>query len=282
MAARLLPVAMVASLALVTVLWNAHAGLTWEGPSLAALALGTCPMLAVAGYAYARGAASLAAFAFFAYIYMVYPLLGVRLSYLVTTLDFPLIDRHLAGFDASIGFDWQAYANLIQRNGFISSTILTAYMSPIIQAIASAAIFSYLRMTGRQFEMLFTLALALFIVVAIYAVLPAVGPQSQLGRTLAFEQNIRALRSGGTGPFPYFGIVSFPSYHTVMAIVFTYSHRGIKATFWPVAALNGLMLFGIPVFGDHYAADMVAGSLVALTSIVLASRLYGGRTSAGA
>ena len=58
------------------------------------------------------------------------------------------------------------------------------------------------------------------------------------------------------------GIVTFPSYHTVLAILFVYTHRGLRWTFPPVAVLNGLMLAAIPSVGGHYVVDMIGGALV--------------------
>ena len=65
------------------------------------------------------------------------------------------------------------------------------------------------------------------------------------------------------------GIVRFPSFHTALAVIFTYAHRGIRWSFPPVAALNGVMLRSIPSEGGHYLVDMIAGGAVALVAIGL-------------
>ena len=65
------------------------------------------------------------------------------------------------------------------------------------------------------------------------------------------------------------GIVTFPSFQTVSAIVYAYGFR--KSGRWGIAIflLNIVMLLSIPAFGDHYLVDMLAGAVVFLISITV-------------
>ncbi len=65
------------------------------------------------------------------------------------------------------------------------------------------------------------------------------------------------------------GIITFPSYHTVLAVLLVYVYRGQGRIFLGVVILNILMLLSIPVYGSHYFGDMLAGALIALLSICL-------------
>ena len=60
------------------------------------------------------------------------------------------------------------------------------------------------------------------------------------------------------------GVVSFPSFHTTMALAYAYGFRRAGAIGWIVGALNFVMLFSIPFFGGHYLVDMIAGVLMAI------------------
>jgi len=61
--------------------------------------------------------------------------------------------------------------------------------------------------------------------------------------------------------------VSFPSFHTTMALVYIYGFRRAGVIGWLVGALNALMLVAIPFFGGHYLVDMIAGAGVMLASL---------------
>ena len=270
----LLPFALSLALALVTLAWNGVVGLSWNGPAFGTILLASAPLLVLATYAAFRGMKGFAEAIVFACAYMLVPLIAVRLSFLVTTLHFPLVDARLTTFDHALGFDWAHWARFINGHPWLHALTFTAYMSPIEQALGSVAIFSFLGRGRRNAEMLFALVLALIAVIAIYTFLPELGPASLVGAHNQMEASIIALRAGSLGPFPYVGVVSFPSFHTIMAIVFTFSHRGLRS-FWPVAMLNTLMLLGTPTYGDHYLADMCAGAALAAVALMVTCAIYG-------
>jgi len=105
------------------------------------------------------------------------------------------------------------------------------------------------------------------------AALPAVGPFVHFfGRPTEDIVVLMSLRSGGPHTFVinYLqGIITFPSFHTVLAIIFIYVHRPPSRSFIPVAILNGLMLLGIPSEGHHYLVDMISGTVVVALSIAI-------------
>jgi len=63
------------------------------------------------------------------------------------------------------------------------------------------------------------------------------------------------------------GVIAFPSFHAVLAVLFTYAHRH-SATFAPMAALNAVMLVSIPSEGGHYLVDVFGGIAVAIVAIL--------------
>jgi membrane-associated phospholipid phosphatase len=78
-----------------------------------------------------------------------------------------------------------------------------------------------------------------------------------------------ALRGGGPLSFDLSqlqGLISFPSYHTVLAVLLTYAHRR-SLLLIPIALVNGIMLFSIPTVGQHYLVDIIAGAAVAVLAI---------------
>ena len=65
------------------------------------------------------------------------------------------------------------------------------------------------------------------------------------------------------------GIVTMPSYHTVMAVLLTYAFRRTGLVGYGIATLNLVMLLSIPPIGGHYLVDMLAGGALALGAIAV-------------
>ncbi len=65
------------------------------------------------------------------------------------------------------------------------------------------------------------------------------------------------------------GVVTFPSYHTVLAILFAYAHRG-RWSFPIFLLINCLMIASIPSEGGHYLSDVLAGAGLAVVAIAAA------------
>ena len=67
------------------------------------------------------------------------------------------------------------------------------------------------------------------------------------------------------------GLVCFPSFHTVLVIMFCYALRGTWL-FWPAAVLGGLTMPSLPPIGGHYLIDIPAGAALALLAILVVRR----------
>ena len=94
----------------------------------------------------------------------------------------------------------------------------------------------------------------------------ASGPlrRSDGGGDIAYLRDVLALRAGGPWHFELLamhGIVTMPSYHTVMAVLFTYAFRRTGLIGYGIATLNLVMLLSIPPIGGHYLVDMCGGAL---------------------
>ena len=65
------------------------------------------------------------------------------------------------------------------------------------------------------------------------------------------------------------GIITMPSYHTVLAVLFTYAFRRTGLVGYGIATLNLVMLLSIPPIGGHYLVDVLAGGALALGAIAV-------------
>jgi membrane-associated phospholipid phosphatase len=66
------------------------------------------------------------------------------------------------------------------------------------------------------------------------------------------------------------GIVTFPSFHTIWAVLLIAAFRG-RWLFWPIAALNSLVLLSCVTTGMHYFVD-VLGGLIVTAIVIIATR----------
>src|SRR5258706_11540378 len=88
-------------------------------------------------------------------------------------------------------------------------------------------------------------------------------------------QDLHGLRDGTLTTVALYdikGIITLPSYHTVLAILLTYVYRNQPRMLSVVLPLNLLMLVAIPSVGGHYLADILAGGAVAALSIWIVER----------
>lgn len=265
---ELVPATLVAAIVLVSVLWNTHAGLSWT-PPLRPLSL----LLAIAAFV---GVAVLFSTLWpqpvlveIATYFGLWPLLlifGVRLNYLAATLDFPLQDAFLTRADAFLGFDWRSWASTLWANPLVIDPLIAAYSSHIFQSLILVCVFAIWGPRGRNRELLIAIAIAALGTVAIFAVLPAFGPNRAYGIASNWDPVLTALRAGSLAPQPYVGLVTFPSYHASMAVIFATSMRGYRAGFALSILFNGLMIVSTVPLGYHYLVDVIAGCAIGFTA----------------
>lgn len=142
----------------------------------------------------------------------------------------------------------------------------------------------------RAYRFLSAFGLAAVITLALFSLMPAVGPFSHLWRgAIPYMPDselwqpglIPALRAHSLTVVDLSelrGIVSAPSFHTAAAVLYIAAAWRIPSLRWPILALNTAMLLSTPVEGTHYLVDMILGALAALAAILLMR--VGGWTSA--
>jgi PAP2 superfamily len=268
------PVVIVAAVAATALAWNRWSGLTWQQPALPALLCAPALCFVIAAiYSTVRPQPVIAEVACYFGLWLVYPVFGTRLTHLANAAGYPLQDEILAGLDAAIGFQWSDWARVISTYSLVVKIQEFAYQSYAWQPALSIIVFAIWGPRGRNRELLTSVLLALIPTVAISIFLPAIGPTDIHGYFTPSGSIVRALRDGSGAQLPYVGIICFPSFHTVMAVLFAVAHRGNRWTFPPFIALNALMLTAIPYTGDHYLTDIIGGTGVAVVALFGARRL---------
>ena len=111
------------------------------------------------------------------------------------------------------------------------------------------------------------------VTVFIWAIVPALGPFAKHGGgNVAYVQDVSKLRASGPWHFELGamdGIITMPSYHTVMALLIAYAFRQTGPVGFGMAALNAAMLLSIPSVGGHYLVDVLAGGAIAFGVVAI-------------
>ncbi len=196
-------------------------------------------------------------------------LVGI-LSYLAASLGAPLRDDEFVRLDAVLGFHWQSFFRWLGAHPTIGFVLEFAYFSFLLQVFGTVGYFSLTGQDERNREFLSMLLLSSLIVVAISGIVPALGPWAHFGVKVSplidHVPHIELLRSGAPVTFEIHemkGLVTFPSFHTVAALLLIYVHRCRRWLFIASVMLNGLMLVSVPTVGSHYLVDVLAGAAIA-------------------
>ena len=196
------------------------------------------------------------------------------LSYLAAVPDIPLIDTELARLDVLLfGFEWDATARWLADRPMLDQVLQAAYFSAAYQAIAVLLIGSIADPTDRNGEFLWTFGIGLILTCAVFVFTPALGKVGHVG---GYIDTLTTIRSGLWTVLDYSraeGIVTFPSFHATLAVLFVYAvrrHRWVLVVFVP---LNVLLIAATPTVGGHYLVDLPAGAIVAVASIAVTRAL---------
>lgn len=209
------------------------------------------------------------------------------LNHLSASMGFPFIDHFLSKLDNSLGLDWFDYAKYINNHEMLRIMLWFGYN---IHEILFTVVIAFLIVKGdfkRIHEFLVIFVITVLVTLVFGALFPALGtyayynPGSEIignfppdaGRY--FVKHLYTLNTGAlkTIDFTYMpGLVSMPSYHTIMALMIIYATRG--TVMQPILLIPALlMLAGTPVYGGHYFVDMLGGAATFFFAVWLHNRM---------
>jgi PAP2 superfamily len=205
---------------------------------------------------------------FYVSLYHIFVFFSIQLTYHCIAVGYTLQDKALYRADAAIGFDWLSWANFLSAHPLLLKLTNWGYTSYAWQPLVIMPLLAILKPRKGNAELFLSLLFAMVLTLIITAFVPAIGPADALGFRPEPAPVIRALHASPTAQtLKYMGVVTFPSFHTIMAILFTFACRDMRFTFPAAVCLNLIMLVSVPHSGDHYLVDMIAGAIVAVTAI---------------
>jgi putative flippase GtrA len=262
------------------------------GPLLKTVAIGA----ALAGisvlYSTKRPDARIAALAAGAAFLVLFTLAGMIFSYTSTATAQPLQDARFAAADAALGFDWPAHLRFVVERPWLWWTLNIVYkLATPCTAVVVLALGGF-GGAERLAKFCAAYALTATAVVAISALAPGFGGYAQFAidpellarmplRDAGQEHyaHLAALRAGTLRTIPLDdaqGLVTFPSFHTVLAALCGWALWPVRRIGAAFAALNALIVAATPTMGGHYLVDVLAGgalAALALGATTMAARL---------
>ena len=211
---------------------------------------------------------------------------GTLLNYLGFTFHRPFIDASLAAADASLGFDWPGYVAWIESVPAADFLLSVAYEASLPQVVVIVLV---LGLGARKAELdRFSIAFMVggLTTILFWTAYPSYGafhhrvevglpvPEQGLFTTVDYSRYLLALKAGVFSPLrldELKGLIGFPSFHTVLALLSTWAVWRVRFVGPLVAALNVAVLFAIPGDGGHFLVDVAGGILVTLFAIAVAN-----------
>ena len=201
------------------------------------------------------------------------------LSYLLVSINLPLQDANLAKIDVLLGYDWYGALGLANDHYIIGKLLTAAYNSSLIQVLVVVLVLGFTNRRERLMEFFTTYSFSLTAVIILSALIPAAGayvylkPPPELYANLNpaagvwHLEHFNALRDGSMRHLNLLnvhGLVTFPSFHTALAVLTVFTFRGMGKLFVGALILNALVIASTLTEGGHYLIDVIAGGALAL------------------
>ncbi|HEX4301153.1 MAG TPA: phosphatase PAP2 family protein [Rhizomicrobium sp.] len=207
------------------------------------------------------------------------------LNYLLLTVAGPRIDTSLAAIDRAMGVDWPALMAFVAHYPVTNMVLQLVYISVLPQI---ALLVVALGFKGRP-EQIYALclsiaagaAIAIFVwtlapsfgAFSVYDLPPAVASHLVLALDGHYAKELIHLLATGPGrisPSQAQGLIGFPSYHAVLALLVVWHARKLPVIRWVALSINLVVLIATPIQGGHHVVDVLAGFAVAALAILLA------------
>lgn len=214
---------------------------------------------------------------------------AIMLSYLVGSLNFPMAENTLVNMDAMLGFNWlAAIQTFTELPSWVSIASTKIYASSIWVMFLVACFLIFTGKHRRLDEYIVYFIVTCVFTSAIAGVMPATNAYEffQPGNATydklspivgrGYYDDLFALRDGSLRQLKLVdvqGLVSFPSFHTIVSLILIYVMRGTGIFFAISLIWNVGIIATTPFDGAHYLVDIIGGVMVMLASVLLIRRL---------
>ena len=215
-----------------------------------------------------------------AFFFLSFIPLVIILSYLACSLNFPLFDETFTRWDNYFGFNPKAHNLWFHEHRLLNNTFVPIYNTFIYQLPILLFYFGFFVKTNDLQRFILLYMIAALLTVFLSALFPT--PTTFLGATYPLQagqvDTLKSFFDARNHIFDFnhsMGIISFPSFHTVVALIYAYMFRNHrKIIFIPILILNCLMIFACLAQGGHFLVDLIAGAAVFVIAAAIEQRIF--------
>jgi membrane-associated phospholipid phosphatase len=197
--------------------------------------------------------------------------------YLAARSRVPLKDHVLAQIDHGLGFDAVALVHAMAPHPWVRTFFSLGY-DALFPLMVLAAILPAVRYRFQAVkELIVATSFATIVGAVIFRYVPAIGPWAVYGYApspaqLRCQDLLLSLRTNSVHVLNLneSGIVCFPSFHTLLAVVSCVALWSIKPLRIPAVLLATCVVLSTLTTGWHYLVDVLGGLLLAILSIAVA------------
>jgi membrane-associated phospholipid phosphatase len=205
-----------------------------------------------------------------------YGLANIALALFVSGLQltpFPSLDPALQRWDHALHFDTAAMLAWTAARPALRDFLNLCYLSTDFQLIFAPLVAGYAFDRRRMRVYLYAFVYAFLAGGLFYYFFPSSGPSSVYQSP--YFMNVQMLNAVKFDQVHHFrtvetllgGLIAFPSFHVMWAVLATYAALPHRRLFWAAAALNTLVVVSTVVLGWHYLVDVPAGLLLGSLSL---------------
>ena len=207
----------------------------------------------------------------------------------------PFVDHILAGADHALGLDVSSFTTAVAQVPLLAKACGVAYVVSSVTVFGAVICLTLLKRSDRIAELGFIFVTTILSCSVVGIFFPAVGAFTYLnlpatvrhllpeGSGIYYMAGLQLYRSGAETTIDFtrlVGVITFPSFHTCMALMVAYAFRAIPKIFWPMVAFNLLVGISIIIIGGHYVIDIFGGVAVFAMAAAVAAAIGKDRSSA--
>jgi hypothetical protein len=211
---------------------------------------------------------------------------GAPLSYIAATAGFPLQDAALEAIDRQMGINWAQLMTFVSLHPRLQLILSFAYSSFALQTLTTVLALGIAGQLTRLSSFIAAFVATTLVTIAISAVCPAAGPwlfldiqpagaNGFLPASASSWPVFLALRDGTLHTVYGIrseGIITFPSLHAALGVLFPLALWRVKGVRWLALGLNILLVIATPAYGSHYVVDVIAGIVIAVACWLAVAR----------
>jgi membrane-associated phospholipid phosphatase len=189
-----------------------------------------------------------------------------------------LKDELLAGFDRAMGIEVPRVVGFVRSIPALNGLLTWCYGSLLFLMTAALMLPPLCGKMRAAKEFAVASVVSAMISLPLFAVLQALGPWTYYDYRPSIDHSsylalFSKLRSDG--PFTLDlsyrdGLITFPSFHTILAVLASAALFHIRYVRWPATCVGILIVISTVTTGTHYVIDVYAGIGIAFVSVLVA------------